>query len=99
LCYQRLSLDGAGSPYSLHGLNAIYLKEFGWYRVDSRGNKEGVNAQFVPPHEQLAFSPDLAAEKNIQGIWHEPLDLVIKVLQGYDSYKDVDANLPDIEVY
>src|SRR6201998_1048603 len=48
-CYQRLSIDDQGASYSLHGLNAIYLAEFGWYRVDSRGNKPGVNAQFCPP--------------------------------------------------
>jgi len=49
LCYQRLSIDGQGSPYSLHGLNAVHLKDFGWYRIDARGNKPGVDAQFCPP--------------------------------------------------
>lgn len=48
-CYQRLSIDDKGAPYSLHGFNAIYLLEIGWYRVDARGNKEGVDAQFSPP--------------------------------------------------
>ena len=44
-----------GAPYTLHGLNAILLPEIGWYRVDPRGNRAGVNAQFIPPQEQLAF--------------------------------------------
>ena len=35
LCYQRLSIDGKGSPFCLHGLNAVYLKEGGWYRMDA----------------------------------------------------------------
>jgi transglutaminase-like putative cysteine protease len=48
-CYQRLSIDDQGAPYSLHGFNAIHLLEIGWYRVDARGNKEGVDAQFSPP--------------------------------------------------
>jgi hypothetical protein len=43
------------NTFCLHGLNAIYLKNFGWYRVDARGDKEGVNAQFNPPYEKLAF--------------------------------------------
>ena len=30
LCYQRLSLDGVGPPYCLHGLNAVHLA---WLRV------------------------------------------------------------------
>jgi transglutaminase-like putative cysteine protease len=34
LCYQRLILDGY--VYTLHGLNAVYLPEFGWYRLDPR---------------------------------------------------------------
>jgi transglutaminase-like putative cysteine protease len=53
-CYQRLSIDDNGAPYSLHGFNAVYFPEVGWYRVDARGNKEGVTAQFTPPQEQLA---------------------------------------------
>ena len=56
LCYQRLTVDGVGEPFCLHGLNAVWLKEFGWYRIDPRGNKEGVNAQFNPPSETLAFA-------------------------------------------
>jgi transglutaminase-like putative cysteine protease len=35
-CYQRLSVDDQGAPYSLHGFNAVYLPEFGWYRIDAR---------------------------------------------------------------
>lgn len=42
LCYQRLSVNGGGTPYCLHGLNAVFLKDFGWYRVDARGNKPGI---------------------------------------------------------
>ncbi|WP_197471779.1 transglutaminase-like domain-containing protein, partial [Methylomonas koyamae] len=37
LCYQRLSLDGDIPPYCLHGLNAVYLTDHGWYRLDARG--------------------------------------------------------------
>ncbi|DAB29486.1 MAG TPA: Cro/Cl family transcriptional regulator [Sulfurimonas sp. UBA12504] len=48
-CYQRLDCgEYKEDVYCLHGLNAIYLKEFGWYRVDARGNKNGVDAQFNP---------------------------------------------------
>lgn len=53
--YQRLSVYDNGAPYSLHGLNAVQLPEFGWYRIDARGNKPRVNAQFHPPTEQLRF--------------------------------------------
>lgn len=39
LCYQRLSRNGNGAPFSLHGLNAVLLPEIGWYRIDPRGNR------------------------------------------------------------
>ena len=59
-CYQRLSVSDDGAPFCLHGLNAVYLPEYGWYRVDARGNKEDVDAQFIPPQEQLAFKLNLS---------------------------------------
>jgi len=34
----------------------VYLAEFNkWIRLDARGNKEGVNAQFSIDQEQLAY--------------------------------------------
>lgn len=99
LCYQRLSLTGTGAPYCLHGLNAVYLNDFGWYRIDARGNKDGVNAQFTPPIEQLAFCTDGGLEIDLQGIWHEPLPSVVEVLQKYTTCMAVYENLPDIEVF
>lgn len=99
LCYQRLSLAGGGAPYCLHGLNAVYLKKIGWYRVDPRGNKEGVEAKFTPPVEQLAFSAAGRLETDIQGIWQVPLPGVISVLQQYHTCISVCNNLPDVEVY
>lgn len=99
LCYQRLSIDGNGAPYCLHGLNAVYLQDFGWYRIDPRGNKQGVSAQFTPPVEHLAFATNERLEADIQGVFSEPLPTVIKVLQTYDTYLDVYNNLPDIEIY
>ncbi len=98
LCYQRLSIDDNGPPYCLHGLNAVYLKKHGWYRVDARGNKSNVNAQFTPPQEQLAFPIRLDHEMDLPEIWHEPLSVVVSVLEKYDTYEAVYNNLPDIEV-
>lgn len=99
LCYQRLSVDGNGAPYCLHGLNAVYLKEHGWYRMDARGNKEGVQAEFTPPVECLAFSVDNKLEVDLQGIWPEPLPVVIEALLDNNTCQSAYDNLPDIEVY
>ncbi len=96
LCYQRLSVDDTGPPYCLHGLNAVYLKAHGWYRMDARGNTANVHAQFVPPREQLAFPISLPGERDLPEIWPEPLPIVTSVLERYDHHADVYRNLPDI---
>lgn len=98
LCYQRLSINGDGAPYCLHGLNAVYLKEHGWCRLDARGNKENINALFTPPFEQLAFSINDTNERDFDEIWHQPLDVVVDVLTHYSLVEDVINNLPDIEI-
>ncbi len=56
-CYQKLILDDETAPILIyHGLNGVYVKEYSkWIRLDARGNKEGVNAQFSIDEEQLAF--------------------------------------------
>jgi transglutaminase-like putative cysteine protease len=94
-CYQRLSVDERGAPYSLHGLNAVHLPEFGWYRVDSRGNKPGVNAQFSPPAEQLAFRLSFPGERDFPEILPDPLPVVVTRLRRYSTWDALYENLPD----
>ena len=97
-CYQRLSIDDRGAPYTLHGFNAIYLPEIGWYRVDARGNKKGINAQFNPPYEQLAYKIQLPEEMDFHSIFAEPLPIVIEALQAQTTWDDMLLNLPDISL-
>jgi transglutaminase-like putative cysteine protease len=98
LCYQRLSVGDSGAPYCLHGLNAVFLKDFGWYRIDARGNKPGVSAEFCPPREVLAFPIRGQLECDLPEIWTEPLPVVVRVLEGYADVTAVHDNLPDIEL-
>ena len=92
--YQRLFCNEyKENAYCLHGLNAIYLKEFGWYKVDARGNKEGVDAQFKPPHEQLAFKL-MDGERDIDTLYAQPLEVVVTALQ--QNYDTMIHNFPDI---
>ncbi|MGE3240586.1 MAG: transglutaminase family protein [Pirellulales bacterium] len=94
-CYQRLSFDGAGPPFCLHGLNAVLLPEYGWYRVDARGNKPRVNACFAPPEEQLAFTPLVEGERDFATIHAEPLPLVVAALGQGATVSEVCSRLPD----
>jgi hypothetical protein len=57
-----------------------------------------VDAQFVPPVEQLAFKPQLTGEANVPGIFSDPLPTVVHVLRTYNTYDAVANNLPDIQL-
>jgi transglutaminase-like putative cysteine protease len=100
LIYQRLTLsdDGTGAEFCIHGLNSVYLNSFGWYKVDARGNKEGVNAKFDPPAETLAFPIRFQGEKDFLKRYHKPLDIVLERLEKYSSYSEMSANLPDMDL-
>jgi transglutaminase-like putative cysteine protease len=97
-CYQRLSIDDRGAPYSLHGLNAVYLEKIGWYRIDARGNRKDINAQFTPPIERLAYQIRLPEEADLEGIYSAPLPIVIQVLHTYKAWDEVLINLPDLPI-
>lgn len=57
ICYQRLTLgDTPESGYCIHALNAVYIESLDrWVRLDARGNKTGIDAQFDLEQERLAF--------------------------------------------
>ena len=95
--YQRLSCsEYEEGAYCLHGLNWVFLKEYGWYRVDARGNKEGVDAQFTPPVEKLAFEVGENEYDLLENL-PQPLDIVVDTLNNCKSYSHMVANFPDIE--
>ncbi len=95
--YQRLLLDPAAGTFCLHGLNAIWLDEYGWYRVDARGNKPGVDARFDPPREQLAFAVTAPGEQLFSGIYADPLPSVVDALTRHRHRSSLEAHLPDAE--
>jgi hypothetical protein len=74
-------------------LNAIYLKAHGWYRVDARGNKIGVAAEFCPPLEKLAFPVRGDLEKDFSDILAEPHSAVVNALTKYKMVEQVFENL------
>ena len=96
LCYQRVSLDAKGSSFCLHGFNAIFLPESGWYRVDARGNRAGIDAQFMPPAEQLAFATELPGEATLPDIRPDPLPIVVSALRAHTHAAALALNLPDL---
>lgn len=96
LCYQRLSLDDIGPPFTLHGMVAVWLPETGWYRCDPRGDKPGIATAFAPPVERLAYAPKVAGEGDVPGIHADPLKSVVAALRGSAATADLLAALPGL---
>jgi transglutaminase-like putative cysteine protease len=99
LCYQRLQIDAQQATYCLHGLVAVLLPRHGWYRVDPRGNRPSINAQFTPPIEQLAFAIEQPGEADFRAVYPDPLPIVVTALQTAPSTEALMCNLPDLAIY
>ena len=96
-CYQKLILDDETAPVLIyHGLNGVYVKEYKkWIRLDARGNKEGVNAQFSLDEEQLAFPirPKKGEEDGFT-IYPSPDKKVLERLRKYKTRTELWEDLP-----
>lgn len=99
-CYQKLVFDDDAPVrfFTLHGLNAVYLEEpQKWIRLDARGNKPGVNAQFSLTEEQLAFPvrPELG-EVDYPEIFAEPNVAIVTCLTAAKNwdFEALDRMLP-----
>jgi arginase family enzyme len=99
LCYQRLTLRDAGSPFCTHCLVAVWLEEGGWYRCDARGNKATIRCEFTPGRENLAFPVVTEGECLYPQVWAQPWpDLVrrMRALPSIAAYcaTPIDARMP-----
>ncbi|MBD5434529.1 MAG: transglutaminase domain-containing protein [Treponema sp.] len=97
-CYQKLILDDETAPVLIyHGLNGLYIKaRKKWIRLDARGNKAGVNAQFSLETERLAFAvrPELGEEDGFV-IYPAPDVKVVEKLRNAKTRTELWANLPE----
>lgn len=98
-CYQRVLRDGKTieSGYALHGLNAVYLEGSGWFRLDPRGNKPGIDSQFSMDEEKLAYPirPELG-EIDYPYVYTEPLDSVLKSMEMSETSQALFHNRPEV---
>lgn len=86
-CYQRVLRKGTvESGYALHGLNAVYLDGTGWFRLDPRGNKPGIDSQFSTDEEKLAYPiREELGEYDYPHVLTEPLLSVIRAMQDTEN--------------
>jgi len=96
LCYQRLR-SGDGPPsFVLHGLVGVLMPDHRFLRIDPRGNKPGINAQFTPGRESLAFAATLPGEADFPGVFARPIPAVVAALSGARNWHPVETRLPDV---
>ena len=96
-CYQKLILDDETSPvYISHGLNGVYLREYDkWIRLDSRGNRSDVDAQFSVDEEKLAFPVRAGkGEEDDLTVYADPKVFVIKSMRESKTRTELWINLP-----
>lgn len=96
-CYQRVLRKGTvESGYALHGLNAVYLEGTGWFRLDPRGNKPGVDSQFSTDVEKLAYPIRTElGEVDYPDVFTEPLPSVIKAMEESEDCDALFYNRPE----
>ena len=100
-CYQRLIVDEdePDGPFVLHGLAAVDLGADSdqpiWYRIDPRGNKPGIDAQFMPPVERLAYPTNLQGEWLFPKVYAKPVPLIVRTLTTNTSARALLRKLPD----
>lgn len=96
-CYQKLILDDEAAPVLVyHGLNGVYIKECKkWIRLDARGNKAGVNAQFSLNEEQLAYPirPE-KGEEDSSTVYPCPDTKILEKLQNNKTRTELFDDLP-----
>lgn len=96
-CYQKLILDDETAPVLIyHGLVGVYIKELDkWIRLDARGNKEGVDAQFSIDEERLAFPiRQELGEVDDYTVYPNPDEKVLERLQKYETRPQLWEDLP-----
>ncbi|MCR5775031.1 MAG: GNAT family N-acetyltransferase [Lachnospiraceae bacterium] len=96
--YQRLTLgDSPDTGYCIHAMNTVYVACLDkWIRLDARGNKEGVNADFSTEEEKLAFEIRNEGEVDYHDNHSYPDKGLMQVLRGSTDALDMYLHhLPD----
>jgi transglutaminase-like putative cysteine protease len=94
LCYQRLADDDHPGRFDLHGLAAVALNGR-WSRLDPRGNKPGIDAQFDLDNERLAWTADPArGEIDYPQVYPSPPPLLLAGLRAARPGPEPYAHLP-----
>ena len=95
-CFQHITLaDDDSLGYCVHAYNAVYVQNK-WIKVDARGNKKGINAQFSLDEPILAFSNRSEYDEYYwKGIYASPHIDTMKMLEKAKKLQDILDNIPN----
>lgn len=95
-CFQHLTLaDDDSLGYCVHAYNAVFL-ENRWVKLDARGNKPGVNAQFSLGEPVLAYPPRKEYDEYFwDGIYANPQGETMEMLGKAKTLQDIIDKIPD----
>jgi len=93
-CYQKLSTEVKGQMV-VHGLNAVHLSEYNkWIRIDARGNKKNVNAEFNIEEEQIAWQANTSiGEADYPVVLCKPHNAILEIMQTVSTRVQLYDNL------
>lgn len=92
-CFEHITLARDEKlGYCVHGFNAVYLGK--WIKLDARGNKAGIHAEFSLDEFIPAFPPREGFDEYFYpGIYAEPLADAMQMLEFADSRADIIATI------
>lgn len=95
-CFQHITLSNDDSlGYCVHAYNAVFLNSK-WIKLDARGNKPGVNAQFSIYEPILAYQNRAEYDEYFwYGIYSSTHIPTMQMLEKANSLQDILDNIPD----
>lgn len=95
-CFQHITLAQDDSlDYCVHAYNAVFINNK-WIKLDARGNKQGVYAQFSTDEPILAFQNRKEYDEYFfDGIFANPHKATMLMLEKAESLQDIMDNIPD----
>lgn len=95
-CFQHLTLSSDDFlGYCVHAYNAVFLNDK-WIKLDARGNKPSINAQFSTTEPILAYQNRSEYDEYFfSGIYSSPHNKTMAMLEKANNLQDVIDNIPD----
>lgn len=95
-CFEHLCLaDDESLGYCVHAYNAAYLNGK-WVKLDARGNKKGVCAEFSLDEPKLAYPPRKGFDEYFfEGIYADSHIETMKMLESAKTLQDILENIPE----